>query len=251
PLVLALLLLLGSRVPRLRRLLGAHGTRAPGVRTFAALGVGMVGIAVLTAPGFDPNAAPPPDIAQAAVDASAIVELRTASGDAPIHLPAAFAVLLACVSWAIGSLYARDAPLPASPSLTSGMQMLAGGGLLMLVGAAMGELASFQPGMASARSIVAVIYLIVFGSVIAFSAYSWLVRTVDPTLVSTYAFVNPIIAVLLGWLLLDEPVGWRTLIAGVLIVGAVVLLYLERRAVAVRPAPTVSTPSTANPEPSP
>jgi drug/metabolite transporter (DMT)-like permease len=104
------------------------------------------------------------------------------------------------------------------------MQMVAGGALLGIAGAATGELGALRLATVSTASVLAVGYLIVFGSLLAFSAYVWLLRAAPVSLVATYAYVNPIVAVLLGWVLLDEPVTVRMVVAGVVIVVAVALI---------------------------
>jgi len=141
-----------------------------------------------------------------------------------LHLPSALVVILAAVSWAIGSLYGRRATLPTSPVLATALQMLGGGALLSLAGVVTGEWQSFEPQKISLLSVMSFLYLVVFGALVAFSCYSWLVRTTEPTLVATYAYVNPLVAVFLGWLLAGEAVGWRTLPAAGLIIGSVVLV---------------------------
>jgi drug/metabolite transporter (DMT)-like permease len=151
-----------------------------------------------------------------------------------------FAVLLvAAAGWAIGSLYSRHAPLPRRPLVSSSMQMLVGGALLAVVAAASGELG--DAGRPSLESALAVAYLVVFGSILAFSTYAWLLRVARTSLVSTYAYVNPLVAVLLGWAVENEGVGLRTLGAGALILVAVALIVspgsgLRREAPAVVPA---------------
>jgi len=141
-----------------------------------------------------------------------------------IHLPSALVVVLGSLSWAAGSLYARQADLPKSLPLSVAMQMLTGGTVLAVMGLVSGEWSRLSLETASLRSVVALGYLLVFGTFVAFSAYSWLVRTTAPTLVATYAFVNPLVAVFLGWLLASEPVGPRTLAAAVLVVSSVALV---------------------------
>jgi len=131
---------------------------------------------------------------------------------------------LASMSWAAGSLYARGAPLPHRPLVSTGMQMVAGGALLLIVGLASGEARSLRLADVSTASLLAVAYLIVFGSLLAFSAYVWLLRSAPVTLVATYAYVNPVVAVLLGWVILGEPITPRMLLAGAVIVLAVVLI---------------------------
>jgi drug/metabolite transporter (DMT)-like permease len=123
------------------------------------------------------------------------------------------AVLLAGVSWAFGSLRARRADLPDDPFLSSAMQMLAGGLVLVLAGLAAGEGARFSLAAVTSRSWLAWLYLVVAGSMVAYSAYLYLLRATSPARASTYAYVNPIVAVALGWLLAAEPVGWRTVVS--------------------------------------
>ena len=147
-------------------------------------------------------------------------------GGERVDLGGAFAVLFAAFAWALGSLLSRHFAPPASPLLATALQMLAGGALLAAASVVSGEGARFSPTLVSARSALAVSYLVVFGSLVAFTAYVWLLRAASPALVSTYAFVNPVVAVFLGWLLASEPVGARVLLAAVVIVGAVVLITL-------------------------
>jgi drug/metabolite transporter (DMT)-like permease len=136
----------------------------------------------------------------------------------------------ATLSWAAGSLYARRAPLPKRPLVATAMEMIAGGVLLGVVGLARGELSSFHPGRVTAESLLAVGYLIVFGSLAGFTAYAWLIRVARTSIVSTYAYVNPIVAVFLGWTILNEPIAGRTLIAGLIIVIGVALIVTARAA---------------------
>lgn len=133
-------------------------------------------------------------------------------------------VLFAAFAWAIGSLYSRGAPLPRRPLVGTGMELLTGGGLLLVAAAATGEFGRFDPSTISTGSIVAVVYLIVFGSILAFTAYVWLLRVASTSLVSTYAYVNPVVALFLGWAFLAEPITGRTLISGLVIIAAVVLI---------------------------
>ena len=147
-------------------------------------------------------------------------------GGQRVDLAGAGAVLFAALAWALGSLLSRYLAPPASPLQATALQMLAGGALLGCASGAAGEWARFSPALVSGRSLAAVAYLVVFGSLLAFTAYVWLLRVASPALVSTYAFVNPVVAVFLGWLLAREEVGPRTLIAAAVIVGAVVLITL-------------------------
>jgi drug/metabolite transporter (DMT)-like permease len=133
-------------------------------------------------------------------------------------------LLLAAICWAGGSLYARRAALPSRPLVGTAMQMLAGGVVLLVVGTATGEWGRFDPGAVSLESLLALAYLIVFGSLVAFASYVWLLRNARTTFVSTYAYVNPVVAVFLGWAVLDEIVTGMTLLAGAVIVAAVALI---------------------------
>jgi drug/metabolite transporter (DMT)-like permease len=132
-------------------------------------------------------------------------------------------------AWAVGSAYARVAPLPKAPFLSAAMQMLCGAALLAVTGAAMGEVGRVHPAAISAGSLAAFAFLVVFGSIVTFTAYGWLLRSGAPSvLVSTYAYVNPGVAVLLGWLLAGEAVGGRELAAGAIILASVGMLVLAR-----------------------
>jgi drug/metabolite transporter (DMT)-like permease len=139
------------------------------------------------------------------------------------------AVVLAGIAWAAGSIYQRHAPMPSSPSLSTAMQMLTGGVGLFVVGSALGEWHHVDAAAVSLRSVLGFLYLVVFGSIIAFSAYVWLLRASTPARVSTHTYVNPIVAVLLGWALADEPLTPRMLVAVAVIVGGVALITLARK----------------------
>jgi drug/metabolite transporter (DMT)-like permease len=147
------------------------------------------------------------------------------------HLdPVGAAVILgAALAWAGGSSYARVAPLPKAPFLSASMQMLSAAALLAVTGAGMGEVGHVHPAAISAGSVAAFGFLVVFGSIVAFTAYGWLLRSGAPSvLVSTYAYVNPAVAVMLGWALAGEAVGGRELAAGAIIVASVGVLVLAR-----------------------
>ena len=133
-------------------------------------------------------------------------------------------LIFAALSWAIGSVYSRNAPLPKTPLLGSGMEMLAGGALLLVASLISQEWAGFQPGNVSFLSLVSFIYLIVFGSLIGFSSYVWLLTKTTTARVSTYAYVNPVVAVFLGYFLVGEQLTLRTLLASSVIVIAVVVI---------------------------
>lgn len=138
-------------------------------------------------------------------------------------------ILCAPVCWAIGSLWSGRLPLPSRPFVTTGMEMLWAGGILTLVGLVGGEAGRLDLAAVSGRSWAALAYLVVFGSLIAFSAYVWLLREAPPAILSTYAYVNPVVAVALGWAVLAEPVTATTLAAGAVIVLAVALIVSAGR----------------------
>ena len=133
-------------------------------------------------------------------------------------------ILAAAAAWALGTIMAGRATIPSSAALASGMELLAGGAALLVLSAATGEFSSVHLSAVSARSWLALGYLIVFGSIVAFSAYGIAVRALPTATVATYAYVNPVIAVLLGALILNERLTPATIAGGVLIVGAVVLV---------------------------
>jgi drug/metabolite transporter (DMT)-like permease len=143
------------------------------------------------------------------------------------------------ICWALGSVYSRYVALPKSPLMASAVEMIAAGLAMLAIGAASGETAGFDPGAVSARSALAVAYLVVFGSLIAYAAYVWLLHNTTPARVSSYAFVNPLVALLLGVWLGDESFDLTTLLAAGLVVGSVVLITLERRR---RPPPRKAPP---------
>jgi drug/metabolite transporter (DMT)-like permease len=145
-------------------------------------------------------------------------------GHAGVSASGVVIILCAAATWATGVIMARRVPTPASPALTSAMQLLIGGVFSLVLAAASGEFGSFRLSAVSDRSWLALAYLIVFGSIVAFSAFVIAVRMLPTATVATYAYVNPVIAVLLGTLILNEPVTLGMLAGGVLIVGAVVLV---------------------------
>jgi drug/metabolite transporter (DMT)-like permease len=154
-------------------------------------------------------------------------------------------ILVAALAWAAGSAYGRVAPLPRAPFLSAAMQMLCAAALLAVAGTAMGEAGGVHPSAISASSIAAFAFLVVFGSIVAFTAYGWLLRSGAPSvLVSTYAYVNPAIAVLLGWAFAGEAVGGRELAAGAIVVASVGMLVLARHE---PPEDAEATPETVGP----
>ncbi len=135
-------------------------------------------------------------------------------------------VLLGTLFWAAGSIYGRTARMPASPALSAAMQMVVGGGVLLFAGLLVGEGSRLSLEAVTLRSALSLAYLIAFGSLVAFTAYIWLLSRPagSPARVSTFAYVNPVIAVLLGWVLAGEPIGWRTLVAAAVILSGVALV---------------------------
>lgn len=173
---------------------GSKPTRA----VVAGLITGFVGVALLIAPG---------------------------RGDAGGVDPLSAAVLLAAIiAWAVGSIYSRNADTPGSPLMATGANMLAGSVGLLLAALATGELARFDLSAVSARSWGAWGYLIVFGAVCGFTAYIWLLKNTTLAAASTYAYVNPIVAVFLGWALGGETITTRTLVAAAVIIAGVVMI---------------------------
>jgi len=143
----------------------------------------------------------------------------------------AVALILATLSWAAGSLYSRKAALPVSPLLGTGMEMVIGGLGLLALGTLTGEWGRLNLSAISEQSWWGLVYLIVFGSWVGFGSYTWLLRVAPTSLVSTYAYVNPIVAVFMGNWLAAEPLTPRTLIAAAVIVGSVALMTMANQKV--------------------
>jgi drug/metabolite transporter (DMT)-like permease len=187
----------------------------PNVGTIAGLALGTLGIGLL-------------------------VNLNGALAGGASELAGAVTVILAAMFWAVGSLYARGADMPPNPLMSTGIQLFCGGLLQAALSIANGSLFTVDFGAISLRSVAAMIYLAIFASIIAFTAFTWLMRVANPALVTTYAYVNPIVAVILGWLLRGEQLTVRTLAAGAIIIAAVVILSRASRAA---PAPrSIPTP---------
>lgn len=178
----------------------------PGLRVVLGLAVGFVGVWLLIA----------------GQNSSGSV---SGSGG---QLLGTIAIIGGALSWAIGSIYGLRAPVPKSSILTASMQMLAGGFVLLIVSLLTGEWQSFEISQVSANSWLAVAYLIVFGSLIGFTAYSWLLKNAQPAMVATYAYVNPMVAVLLGWLVAGETMTGQMLVGAGVVVGSVVLITLRK-----------------------
>jgi drug/metabolite transporter (DMT)-like permease len=179
------------------------GTR-PSTTALAGIALGLAGLMLLVGPGI----------------------LR---GHGVVATHGALALLLAALSWAVGSLYSRSTTPASSPLLATAMQMLAAGALLLAVGALAGESAALHVHAITLRSAAALLYLITFGSLVGYTAYIWLLGVSTPAKVSTYAYVNPVVAVLLGWMLAGESLTSRTLVAAAVIVGAVALITIGRQ----------------------
>ena len=145
-----------------------------------------------------------------------------------VNIVGASAVLVSSVGWAAGSLHARSSVLPRAPLLTAGMQMLVGGALLGVAGIAAGEVRQVRPEAFSPWSLAAFGYLVIGGSLVAYPVYQWLLRNAPTRVVTTHAYVNPAVAVLLGWAVLAEPLTHSTLIAAGAIVVSVLLIVGSR-----------------------
>jgi drug/metabolite transporter (DMT)-like permease len=158
-------------------------------------------------------------------------------GGAPIDRMGAVALLIASISWSVASAFARKLPLPSSKVMSSGAQMLAGGVFLSVTAAALGEFRNFHPSAVSRGAWLALLYLIVAGSIIAFTAYVWLIHHESPTKVGTYAYVNPVVAVLLGFFLGGEALGPRTILGTLFILISVVVITTTRTKKAAAVAP--------------
>jgi drug/metabolite transporter (DMT)-like permease len=146
----------------------------------------------------------------------------------------ALVLILGSLAWAIGSFWSRDAKLPDSGLLTTGMEMLGGGMLLLIVGVVSGELSHFDVHHVSRASAIGLAYLITFGSLLGFTSYIWLLDKVSPARLGTYAYVNPIVAVLLGWAIAGETLSVRTAVAAAIVICAVALITTARSTTAPR-----------------
>ncbi|MEP6802338.1 MAG: drug/metabolite exporter YedA [Acidobacteriota bacterium] len=200
---------------------GALRRRRPPAAVLAGLLIGLAGLVLLVLPG------------------------RFGGGEHVDPLGAA-ALVFAALSWVIGSLYSRRAVLPRSTLLAIAIEMIAGGAILWIAGLAFGEGARIHLANVSLRSVLSLAYLIVFGSLIGFSAYIWLLKVSTPARVTTYAYVNPVVAVLLGWAFAGEALTLRIGIAALAIVGAVALIIRYGGETSKAPA-SVASPVPASP----
>jgi drug/metabolite transporter (DMT)-like permease len=158
-------------------------------------------------------------------------------GQGSIDLLGVGVIMIANFSWATGSLYSRRAKLPSSQLLAAGMQMTAGGVILLIASLVMGEIGRFDPSAVTPRSWLALSYLLVFGSIVGFSAYAWLLRATTPSRLATYAYVNPVIAILLGWGFGGEKLTLQVFAAAGVIILAVVLIMSGRSKSSPKPPP--------------
>src|SRR5438445_1935504 len=145
-------------------------------------------------------------------------------GGVPIDKVGAAALIVASISWSVASVLSRKLPLPPSKVMSSGAQMLAGGVFLALTAAALGEFRSFHPSAISRGAWLSLLYLIVAGSILGFTAYVWLIHHQSPTKVGTYAYVNPVVAVLVGYFLGGETIGLRTILGTLFVLISVVVI---------------------------
>jgi len=159
---------------------------------------------------------------------SVLVSRSVNIGEAPIDRSGAIALVIAAMSWSIASALTRKLPLPASKVMSSGAQMLAGGILLALTAVILGEFRGFHIAAVSRGAWFALAYLIVAGSIVGFTAYVWLIHHESPTKVGTYAYVNPVVAVIVGYFLGGETVGPRTLLGTLLVLVSVIVITTTR-----------------------
>ncbi|MEU9981293.1 EamA family transporter [Streptomyces sp. NPDC050856] len=178
----------------------AFGER-PGLGAWTGVLLGLAGLAVLTLPGL--------------------------SGD--VRIGGVLTVIVATVMWSVGSFASSRIPMPANAFTASAYEMLAGGLGCLLLGLARGEQRGLDVSAFSARSWTALAYLVVFGSLLAFTAYAWLIQTAPLSLVATYAYVNPVVAVALGALILGEPLTWPIALGGAIVVAGVCLIVSTGR----------------------
>jgi drug/metabolite transporter (DMT)-like permease len=158
-------------------------------------------------------------------------------GGVPVDGGGAIAILVGAILWSVASVLTRKLPLPRSKSVSSAAQMFLGGVMLAFAAAARGELRGFHPAAVSLAAWLSLAYLIVFGSIIGFTAYLWLIHHQSPTKVGTYAYVNPVVAVLLGYFAGGEPLGERTVVGALCVLLSVILITTARSAQPAAAAP--------------
>jgi drug/metabolite transporter (DMT)-like permease len=173
----------------------------------------------------------------------AVLMSRTLNvGGAPVDTLGAIALILASISWSISSVLTRKLTLPPSKPMSAAAQMLAGGVMLTFASATLGEFRNFHPSAISRSVWLSLAYLIVAGSIIGFTAYVWLIHHESPTKVGTYAYVNPVVAVLVGYFLGGEPIGARTIL-GTLFVLVSVIVITTTRSPKRAPSPAIEEPA--------
>ncbi len=187
-----------------------QGGSRPTARVVVGLVLGLLGLALLVGPG--------------------------AFGGGTVDALGATVLVVASVGWAIGSVWSRRLDLPRNAVLATGAEMLCGGTLLTMAGLLRGEGAAVHPAAISLASAAALLYLILVGSLIGFTAYIWILAHATPARASTYAYVNPVVAVILGWAILGERLTLRMVLAAAVIVGGVILITTARAKVAQRTA---------------
>jgi len=158
-----------------------------------------------------------------------LVSRSLSFGEAPIETSGAIALLVASVSWSVASALTRKLPLPAAKTMSSGVQMLAGGVFLTVTAAVLGEFRGFHIQSVSRGAWLSLAYLIVAGSIIGFTAYVWLIHHESPTKVGTYAYVNPVVAVLIGYFLGGEAIGPRTILGTVFVLVSVIVITTTKK----------------------
>ena len=191
------------------------GGKRPSTAVMIGLVIGLAGLVILIGPS--------------ALNPSAASAAAASRGDGVV-LGGAVVLILASLSWAIGSVYSQQAPMPRSAFVATGIEMLAGGAIMFLLGAFSGELAALDVAAITTKSWLAFAYLTTIGSLVGFTAYIWLLKVEPPSRVATYAYVNPVVAVFLGWALAGEDLSLRTAIAAAIIIAAVAIITTARTA---------------------
>ena len=175
------------------------GGERPAGRVLVGVAIGLLGLAMLIGPG-------------------------ALNGSGDISITGSLVLLLGSLTWSIATVYGRHASVPGYPPLTSSMQILSGAACLIFATVISGEAAQFHPAAITLKAWLSIFYLATFGSIIAFSAYSWLMRVSNPARIATYAYVNPVVAMFLGWLFAGETLSPRTLVAAGVVLGGVALI---------------------------
>jgi drug/metabolite transporter (DMT)-like permease len=175
-----------------------HGKRPPLIVAIGLV-IGLGGVAVLALPG-------------------------SMDGGSRVDAWGALMLLLGSISWAAGSIYSRQGAHPRSAEMTTGLQMITGSAFLILVAGVSGEFGRFHPSAITGPSLLGWIYLVTFGALVGFTAYVYLLRETTPAKATTYAYVNPVVAVFLGWAIAGEPISARTIVAAAIIVASVAII---------------------------